>query len=236
MDPVVKQSIVDIAADQIIEFLKSDEIHLGEKLPVEREMCENLNISRATLREAYRKLHSQGFVDLKPGRGAFVKNKEQNILEKATRWFRENDAQLQSYLEVRLYLDPLSAKLAANNRTNRDISYLREIQQAFEVAVNNKDNIEMARLDAELHKAIVDISNNDLLKALVNIINYYFEQLRQTSFTIDSHAQHAIGPHRKIIDAIANGDARTAELESINHMGKALFDLCGIQTTTPQFN
>jgi len=229
MKQVKKQSVVDIASEQIIEYLKSDEINLGDKLPVEYEMCNLLNISRATLREVYRKLQSQGYLEIKNGKGAFVKNKQQDILQRATNWFREHDAQLQSYLEVRLYLDPLAGKLAAQNRNEKDIAHLKTIQQEFEKSIAERDNIKMASLDAELHKAIVQISKNDLLIALVQIVNYYFEQLRQTSFMVESHAMHAIQPHRNIIDAIETGDFVLAERESINHMEIALRDLCGVE-------
>ncbi|MGH0052055.1 MAG: FadR/GntR family transcriptional regulator [Sphaerochaetaceae bacterium] len=229
MKQVKKQSVVDIAAEQIIEFLGSADIKLGDKLPVEYEMCNMLSISRATLREVYRKLQSQGYLELKNGKGAFVKNKEQDILQRATNWFREHDAQLLSYLEVRLYLDPLAGKLAAQYRTEEDVARLKSIQNMFEDSLAKRDNVKMAQLDAELHKAIVDISKNDLLIALVQIVNYYFEQLRQTSFMVESHADHAIQPHRNIIHAIAKGDFVLAEKESVNHMRIALKDLCGVE-------
>jgi GntR family transcriptional repressor for pyruvate dehydrogenase complex len=227
MKVIKKQSIVDMAADQITEYLASDKVQNGDKLPTEFEMCEKLNVSRATLREVYRKLQSQGYLELKPGRGAFVKNKEADLVQQAINWFRNHDAQMQSYLEVRLYLDPLASKLAAQNRTTNDILVLKQIQFEFEKSYNEKDNERMAKLDADFHKAIVDISNNELLLALIKIINYYFEQLRMTSFKLEEHASHAIDPHRKIIEAIEAGDVKKAEEASVEHMKIALYDLCG---------
>jgi GntR family transcriptional repressor for pyruvate dehydrogenase complex len=224
---VQKQSVVDIAADQIKEFLMEGEIQIGDKLPIEHEMCSRLNVSRATLREVYRKLQSQGYLEIKNGRGAYVKNKNANVLQQAINWFREHDVQMQNYLEVRLYLDPLAAKLASQNRSEKDISLLRHIQTKFEECYTNHDNKQMAELDAQFHKAIVDITNNDLLIALVKIVNYYFEQMRTASFALDEHAEHAIEPHRKIIEAIEKGDSKMAEEESVKHMKIAIKDLCG---------
>ncbi len=231
MKVIKKQSIVDMAAEQIKEYLASDEIQIGDKLPTEYEMCNSLNVSRATLREVYRKLQSQGYLDLKPGRGAFVKNKEADLVQQAINWFRDHDAQMQSYLEVRLYLDPLASKLAAKHRTEKDILILKQIQVEFEKSYFDKDNKRMAQLDADFHKAIVDISNNELLMALINIVNYYFEQLRMTSFKLQEHASHALEPHRKIIEAIEAGDVKKAEEESVEHMKIALRDLCGENNT-----
>ncbi len=224
---VKKQSVVDIAAAQIKEYLTQEGIQIGDKLPTEYEMCSKLDVSRATLREVYRELQSQGFLELKAGRGAFVRNKQEDVVQQAVNWFRANEVQMKNYLEVRMYLDPLAAKLAALNRSETDVLVLRQIQTEFEECYARRDNRTMAELDARFHKAIVDITNNDLLTALVQIVNYYFERLRQTSFSLNEHAEHALAPHKRIIEAIASGDPKKAEDESIKHMQIAIQDLCG---------
>jgi len=85
----------------------------------------------------------------------------------------------------------------------------------------------MAILDARFHEKIVNITHNELLIALVRLVNYYFEKLRQTSFGIEEHASHAIEPHKRILEAIAAGDADKAANESVAHMKTAFKDLCG---------
>ncbi len=216
-----------MAAEQIKEFLQSDSISIGDKLPTENEMCNRLNVSRPTLREVYRDLQSQGFLEIKNGYGAFVKSKEEDIVQKTRNWFKDHDIQMHNYLEVRLYLDPLAAKLAAKHRTEGDVIHLKKLQQKFERSYEAGDNKKMAEYDAAFHKAIVDITKNDLLVALVTIVNYYFEQLRTASFSLQENAENALTPHRNIIKAIEDGDLKRAETESISHIEKAIKDLCG---------
>ncbi|QEN08160.1 FadR family transcriptional regulator [Oceanispirochaeta crateris] len=227
MKKVQRQSVVDMASEQIKEFLGGESIQIGDKLPTEYDMCNRLNVSRPTLREVYRKLQSQGFLELKNGYGAYVKNKTEDIIQQTTNWFRAHDAQMHNYLEVRLYLDPLAAKLAAKNRTETDVLLLKKLLQDFEESYRVNDNKNMAEYDAKFHKAIVDITDNDLLVTLVTIVNYYFEQLRTTSFSLQKNAENALEPHRKIIEAIEKGDLQLAEDESIRHICKAIKDLCG---------
>ena len=233
MRPIEKQSTVDLATDMIIEYLKSGEVEIGDKLPSEYMMCKRLNISRTTIRETYRKLQSLGYIEIKNGKGAFVKNREQDIVQQAISWFRGHTAQMSDYLQVRINLDPLAAQLAATHKTDSDIARLREIQNHFEKACEQKDNKAMAELDAKLHEAIVLMTQNELLIALIRIVNYYFEQLRQTSFKVQKNAYHAVEPHRLIIEAIAAGDQEKAARESIKHMLAAYNDLCSESDFNP---
>jgi GntR family transcriptional repressor for pyruvate dehydrogenase complex len=110
---------------------------------------------------------------------------------------------------------------------------LKDIQKKFEFACAEADNKAMAKLDAEFHECIVLITNNELLIALIRIVNYYFEMLRQTSFKLQRNANNAIEPHRLIIEAIAEGDQVKAAQESIDHMLAAYNDMCGFPYTDP---
>jgi len=227
MESIKKQSTVDLASKGIIKFLETGDLEVGDKLPTEQAMCAKLGISRATLREVYRRLQSQGYVELENGRGAFVRSKSIDPVQQATNWFRLHDAQMREYLEVRMSLDPLAARLAAMKRTEEDIAVLNQIQKEFEDCQKNHDSAQMAILDARFHEKIVNITHNELLIALVRLVNYYFEKLRQTSFGIEEHASHAIEPHKRILEAIAAGDADKAANESVAHMKTAFKDLCG---------
>ncbi|GAB6275514.1 MAG: FadR/GntR family transcriptional regulator [Rectinema sp.] len=226
MEPVKKNSTVDMASEKIIEFLQTGNLGIGEKLPTEKAMCDMLNISRTTVREAYRKLQSQGYIEIINGKGAFVLNKEQNIIQESINSLRSKKTLISDYLEVRMSLDPLAARLAALNRKEEDIAYLREIHSQFQEFYKKNDNKAMAEADAEFHLAIVKMTKNDLLIALIKIINYYFEQLREKSFKDRNHASNAIVPHSKIIDAIEARNPERAAQESIEHMRIAINDLC----------
>lgn len=84
----------------------------------------------------------------------------------------------------------------------------------------------MAELDARFHARIAAITHNDLLIALVGLVNHYFEILRQNSFQFERNASHAIVPHERILEAIAAGDSEQAKKESVAHMQAAIQDLC----------
>ena len=227
MELVQKQSTVQIASQAIIDFIRSGEIKPGEKMPSETEMSKKLGVSRATLREVYRQLEIMGYIRLEAGRGAFVAETKNSVVEEVTNYFRLNSGKMKDYLEVRLSFDANAARLAAERRTDDEVILLEAYQREFEDAVSQKDNVLMATLDAKFHEKIVDMAHNELMSALEKLINFYFSQLRQKSFLLDEHAKNAIEPHRAILSAIRKGDGELAALESTNHMKKSLSDICG---------
>ena len=227
MELVQKRSTVQIASQAIIDFLKEGEIKPGEKMPSEIEMCKRLGISRATLREGYRQLETMGYINLVSGRGAFVAEGKNGKVEEVSNYFRLNSGKMRDYLEVRLSFDAQAAKLAAERRTDDEVILLEAYQRDFEAAVVKKDNVLMASLDAKFHEKIVDMAHNELMTALEKLINFYFSQLRQTSFLLDEHANNAIEPHRAILSAIRKGYGKLAAQESMKHMQQSLSDICG---------
>ena len=83
MEPIYKKSTVDLAVEKLIEYIQGDEVEVGQKLPAEVWLCRELNISRTTIREAYRVLQSQGYLEIRAGKGAFVKSKERDFIQEA---------------------------------------------------------------------------------------------------------------------------------------------------------
>ena len=227
MELVQKQSTVQIASQAIIDFIKEGDIKPGEKMPSETVMSKRLGVSRATLREVYRQLEIMGYIKLEAGRGAFVAETQNSVVEEVTNYFRLNSGKMKDYLEVRLSFDAHAARLAAERRTEDEVILLEAYQREFEDAVSRKDNVLMATLDAKFHEKIVDMAHNELMSALEKFINFYFSQLRQKSFLLDEHANNAIEPHRAILSAIRKGDGELAALESTKHMQRSLSDICG---------
>lgn len=218
MELVKKQSAVEIGINHVIDFIRGDSLEVGQKLPPENEMCSGLGLSRATLREIYRNLQALGYIELVNGKGAFIKCKEVDGIQQALCWFRDHKSKMKDYLDVRTVLDPFAAEKAAVCRTDSDIEILREIESRFEVSVKEKDFKKMADIDSEFHAEIARITGNDLLIALVNLVNIYCLELRTTSFKIEKNAHSAIDPHRNIIEAIIQKNVDVARDVSLKHV------------------
>lgn len=77
MEPIKRVPLVHQVEERIKDLIKEEKLQPGTKLPTEKELCTNLNVSRGTVREAFRFLQAKGIVELKTGKGAFVAEKRQ---------------------------------------------------------------------------------------------------------------------------------------------------------------
>ncbi len=73
LKPITKSSLSEAAIEQIKELIVSRKREPGSKLPSERELVDQLKISRASVREALRMLEIMGLVEIKPGKATYVK-------------------------------------------------------------------------------------------------------------------------------------------------------------------
>ena len=75
MQPIARVSQTDLVVKELTRFFQTDAIQEGDKLPTEMVLCERLRVGRSTVREAFKALQVMGYVQIEPGRGAFLKRK-----------------------------------------------------------------------------------------------------------------------------------------------------------------
>jgi DNA-binding GntR family transcriptional regulator len=178
------------AYNAILDMVVSGELQPGQHL-VENELAVALGVSRQPIREALQWLKNDGWVDLRPGQGAFVHSP---TVEEADQ-----------LLVVRGVLETESARLAAGRATAEEVEGLREICRRGLAAVEADDVPAMIAANADLHAAVTRMSGNDVLVDLVAQVDrrvswYYGSVARRRG--AQSWAEHA-----DLIEAIAAGDA-----------------------------
>ena len=127
MESVKRMPIVQQVVDKLKEYLFSGEIAVGDKLPVEKELCEQLGVGRGTVREAFRILEATGYVELRPGKGAFAARTSEIELGDVMQWFTEHEVETKDFLEVRMAIEPLSVRLAIERCSDEDVAQLEHI-------------------------------------------------------------------------------------------------------------
>jgi DNA-binding GntR family transcriptional regulator len=177
----------------ILEMIISRQLHPGQHL-VESELALMLGVSRQPVREALQWLKNDGWVDLRPGLGAFVHT--------------PTVAEADQLLAVRSLLETESARLAARNTTDEGVARLRELCDQGYAALGREDVSALVALNAELHATVMKMSGNDVLVELAAQVDrrvrwYYTPVARHRG--AQSWEEHAA-----LIDAIAAGDADRA--------------------------
>jgi DNA-binding GntR family transcriptional regulator len=120
---------------------------------VEASVADRLGVSRGPVREALQALHSQGWVELRQGRGAFV--------------HEPTVAEVDEVFGVRAALESEAAALASGNVCAADLDELREISARGRQAVLDGEYDLVVATNSELHRRIAELSRNQLLGRLI---------------------------------------------------------------------
>ena len=223
MEPIKRIPIIEQVEQQIRELIESGSCLPGEKLPTEKELCQRLNVGRGTVREAFRLLQAKGYVELKPGRGAFVAlpSDEMGAIE----WLVLNEQQLHDAIEIRRALEPMAARRMAERRDETAIEALERLHAEFLSAVKSDNNKRIAELDERFHTAITLGSGNQLLISILQQVNQEIKTFRSKTFSVPQNVRNAVDPHSRILRTIQAGDADGAEAAMRAHLDKVQEDL-----------
>lgn len=225
MEPIKRVPIVQQVEEQIRQLIESGQYHPGDKLPAEMDLCQRLGVGRGTVREAFRLLQARGYVEIKPGRGAFAAERMPGEDVGAVEWLVQNELELRDAIEIRRALEPMAARRMAEQGSDEDIQALEQLHQRFMTAIREEDAAQIAALDEAFHSAIVEGSGNHLLIAINQQVNQGMKTFRSKTFQVAQNIRNAVAPHTRIMQAIQLRDCDGAESEMRAHLDKVQEDL-----------
>lgn len=210
--PISKHRVYEIVIQQIQEMIEKGELKRGDRLPPERKITEELNISRASLREAFSALELVGIIETRPREGTFIKKESTGALKPLTLAFLLDEDFDRDFLELRRTLEVEAARLAALRASKED---LMELGHVFQQTMNASDEEQSIHGDKQFHKAIAKISGNTLLQTLVEsiseVVDRHIEQLRVRLFQNPADRRKLLTIHEGIFQAISERDPEAAE-------------------------
>jgi DNA-binding GntR family transcriptional regulator len=173
----------------------------------ERQLSQDLGVSRTPIREALSILEQEGFVRAIPRRGIHVVRKtKREIVEMITVWAA---------------IESMAARLAAPRVTPHDIDELRALGEAYQDDPDAHIH-EYSDANMDFHKAIIRLGGVELMSALTDTLFIHMRAVRAVTMTQDNRARRSVVDHRAIIAALAEHDAdRAARLVREHTMGLA---------------
>lgn len=215
MKEIQRISITETVAENIKDLICSGEYKIGSKLPTETKICEELKVSRTSVREAFRLLQAQGYVVIYPGRGAFVADFQSG---NGINWFEIDDAKYKDYMEVRIAIEILAVKLAVERTTDEEIKKLEAVHESFLSASEMHDFARMVILDERFHSLIIEYTGNPLLKKINSDLLDVFRPYRRANFSDPVDYKHADYAHGKILECFKNRNSQMAEQFMREHL------------------
>lgn len=215
LEPIKIKSTVEAAIESIGNFIA--ELAEGETLPGERELAEQLKISRNIAREALQHFRTLGIIESKPKIGAVVqKLLPVNPYAGYMPFIVSAQHSLQELAELRLILESGCCKGAVENAADEDLAQLYEladeINRLKDTAVSSEERCRLNNLDIEFHSAFIRLSRNSLLNSLIPlVIDFFSKHYLHNEDNIKRLAGYS--DHFDMIDALKNKDA--AKLQQI---------------------
>ena len=189
----------------------------GERLPSERVLADQLQVSRSSVREALRSLELQGLVISKRGSGTFINtdNLESMVALLASTLTSGADT-LKHIFEMRHMLEPQIAALAAQRANKQEVAELESIleEQVKEIA----DGGTGVDSDTAFHFAMASATHNSALVKVISAVEDILRRSRNQSLQEPGRPQRSLASHREILGMIHSGDASGARRAMEYHL------------------
>lgn len=195
----IKKIIVhDAIIESVMEYIKANNLALGDRIPSERFLAEALKVSRGSVREALKALESSGVLEIRHGGGTYLRSLSSAVYYQYTSDHRENLEMLQSLVQVRQAIEEWTMAEAARFITPAQIKSLYELE---------KKQPETAQPNMDLEIAVTRLFGNAVLLEMHEKIEQLWKQgytrLGMAAFSPKVRHEH----HLAIIKGLESGDA-----------------------------
>jgi GntR family transcriptional repressor for pyruvate dehydrogenase complex len=200
-------------------------IEPGTRLPSERELAQTFGVSRLSVREAVHRLEALELVVVRRGAGTFVARGAATLagtLTDPSTTPPPKSTNIEEVFEIRRLLEPAAARWAALRADRHALVPLRRLAEQFEAAAEDRRGVEqLAICDVALHVEIARCAENVLLSRLLEGLYDLNRAQLQYSLRREERAADTAVEHRRIVDAIAAGDADGAHDAMLAHLSAA---------------
>lgn len=218
-------------SDKVVQDLRTlvekNQMQVGDRLPAERKLCEQLGVSRSSLREAIQQLTSQGMLVSKVGAGTFLQQLPTNwsqyqIVQPLSNLIDEDPAYRFDVQEARMVLEGGTAWYAAQRATAEDLKNIRACYEQIAHFQILGDDDQAAIADAKFHLAIAEASHNlvliQMMRGLFDLLQYNVVLGRRKVYTEAHRFDQLHDQHFQVMDAIERQDPEAARSAVCEHI------------------
>jgi len=207
--PLVRTTLTASAFEQLISHVVNGTWKAGDRIPPERELCQQLGIARTSLREALKAMELIGMLDSRVGDGTFVCPRSE-FLSRPLLWaFTGTDhAELRDIMEAREFLEQDLAGLAAERATQSEIEAIGEALKKLRNSITKSES--MLEADMAFHLAIAQAAHNEVLRNAVQLLRNLMRKWLVLKLLIPQVPVKVLKQHEAIYQAIRAGDSQKA--------------------------
>ncbi|MCX5848114.1 MAG: FadR/GntR family transcriptional regulator [Deltaproteobacteria bacterium] len=209
LSPVEKIKAPEQIAEMLMKYILQGGVSPGDKLPAERTLATQLNVTRATLREALKKLEQLKLIVIHQGKGIIVedfRNASIDLIFSLLVINGEIDLKiLENILEARELFGAEVAKLAARRADKKDIEQMKIL---METLVKTTDPVKLQQLDFEFVRQLALASKNMVYILLMSTIKTIHDKHLKLFLPLSKNLSTSI--QQEILQAVIDGDEEKA--------------------------
>lgn len=220
LEPLKKTRLYEEIIEQIKDLILKGELKPGDKLPTERDLAVQLNVSRTAIREALRSLESMGFIESRVGGGTFIREVTlDNVIKPFSGILSQDKKLMMELIEVRILLEGEIAKLAAQRITEEKIKMIEDSISLMEKEIKSGD-IGISG-DNSFHDTLAIVAENSAMSKILSMCGDLLSDTRKATLKIPGQPAKSIVDHKEIFEAIKNKDGEEAKRRMQAHLNKA---------------
>ncbi len=215
LHPVRARSVVEDVTVQLLELIRSGVLVAGDRLPSERDLAEQLQVARASVRSAVSALEDAGVLEIGTGRrGTTVLS---DWVPETTGVRPAPDAdRFRALLEARRALEPTLAQLAA---ARADHAGLRQLADATEQQRQAADRPRAVQAEGRFHRLMWRLAGNPPLERAMREIYLELEAVLDMAMRTDDDTARSLAVHERTLDALVSADADAVDAAMDEHLG-----------------
>jgi len=217
VEPVRRSRLSHQIVLQLTEMIREGRLRPGDRLPGERELADQLTVSRSSLREALRAMECAGLIVSHNGSGVFVRDAVVwDAVSPLALVLQASGDAVGDLWEIRLIAEPEIAARAAIWATADDLARLGDVVDRHALAIDRDDLF--LSIDRELHACLAQSSRNSVAVQVVELMTSLVMTGRAHLVTSMERRQTAVRRHREIVAAVAARDPEAARGAMLHHL------------------
>ncbi|TDL31060.1 GntR family transcriptional regulator [Jeotgalibacillus sp. S-D1] len=209
----MKKRTEELAYEKVKRAIMLKRLNPGQRI-TEDWVSQELNMSRTPIRAAFKRLESEGLIQLVPHKGAFVCN--------------PSNKELEDVFHLRIMLEGYAAQLAINHISENDLKEFEQLLEQEIASYKSRDFEEFMHVNGLIHSFAAKIADNKFLMQQVETLNQWSDCyliLRDEFYTTELKNVKSIPEHKAIYDAYQKKDLPAVKKAIELHLLSTLSDL-----------
>jgi GntR family transcriptional regulator, transcriptional repressor for pyruvate dehydrogenase complex len=218
--PTKKVTAAELVVAQVRGLIERGEVRSGDRLPPERDLAQQLGVSRPSVRSGLKSLAAMGVVQIRQGAGTFITGGPPVLASEPLRFLAALHGFTRAQMfEARLVLEVAVAGLAAERAAPDKLMVISDETTGMFASLDDPGLF--LDHDIRFHQAVAAAAGNPILASVVEMVAKMFYELRHSRIHVAKDLKQAAEEHRAIYQAVRSGDPEKARAAMDDHLRRS---------------